>query len=201
MGILNSNLTVFLILLKLIGVYLLINQTSLAMPVAKPINFQKWIEDNRHLLKPPIGNQVMYKGNDDFIVMVVGGPNSRKDFHYNEGEEFFYQVEGEITLKIVEEGEVKDIKIGPGEMFLLPAGVPHSPRRPANTIGLVMERYRKEGEKDGFIWHCENCGNKLYEEFHEVTDIVNQLPPIMERFWSNPSNTKCDQCGTVMEKG
>ncbi len=171
------------------------------MPASKPINFQKWIEENRHLLKPPIGNQVMYKGNDDFIVMVVGGPNSRKDFHYNEGEEFFYQVEGEITLKIVEEETVKDIKIGPGDMFLLPAKTPHSPRRPAHTIGLVMERYRKPGEKDGFIWHCENCGNKLYEEYQEITDIVNQLPPIMERFWSNPENTKCGKCGTVMEKG
>lgn len=169
------------------------------MPIALPINFQKWIEENRHLLKPPIGNQVMYKGNNDFIVMVVGGPNSRKDFHYNEGEEFFYQVEGEIVLKVVDEGEVKDIHIKDGEMFLLPARTPHSPRRPANTIGLVMERYRKPGEKDGFIWHCENCGNKLYEEYHEITDIVNQLPPIMERFWKNPENTKCKKCGTVMK--
>ncbi|MGY6742906.1 MAG: 3-hydroxyanthranilate 3,4-dioxygenase [Cecembia sp.] len=169
------------------------------MPIAQPINFHQWIEENRHLLKPPIGNQVMYKGNDDFIVMVVGGPNSRKDFHFNEGEEFFYQVEGEIVLKVVDEGEVKDIHIKEGEMFLLPARTPHSPRRPANTIGLVMERYRKPGEKDGFIWHCENCGNKLYEEYHEITDIVNQLPPIMERFWKNPDNTKCKKCGTVMK--
>ncbi|WP_291778625.1 3-hydroxyanthranilate 3,4-dioxygenase [Cecembia sp.] len=169
------------------------------MPIAQPLNFQKWIEENRHLLKPPIGNQVMYKGNDDFIVMVVGGPNSRKDFHYNEGEEFFYQVEGEIVLKVVDEGEVKDIHIKEGEMFLLPARTPHSPRRPANTIGLVMERYRKPGERDGFIWHCENCGNKLYEEYHEITDIVNQLPPIMERFWKNPDSTKCKKCGTVMK--
>ncbi|UJP66028.1 3-hydroxyanthranilate 3,4-dioxygenase [Mongoliitalea daihaiensis] len=170
------------------------------MPIAKPINFHQWIEDNRHLLKPPIGNQVMYKGNDDFIVMVVGGPNSRKDFHYNEGEEFFYQVEGNITLKIVEDEQVRDIEIKAGEMFLLPARTPHSPRRPANTIGLVMERYRKPGEKDGFIWHCENCGNKLYEEYQEITDIVSQLPPIMERFWSNPANTRCGKCGTVMKR-
>lgn len=170
------------------------------MGIAKPINFHQWIEDNRHLLKPPIGNQVMYKGNDDFIVMVVGGPNSRKDFHYNEGEEFFYQIEGDIVLKIVENGQVNDIEIKAGEMFLLPARTPHSPRRPANTIGLVMERYRKLGEKDGFIWHCENCGNKLYEEFQEITDIVSQLPPIMDRFWSNPKNTTCNSCGTVMTK-
>ncbi|HSI75232.1 MAG TPA: 3-hydroxyanthranilate 3,4-dioxygenase [Lunatimonas sp.] len=170
------------------------------MAISQPINFTRWIEENRHLLKPPIGNQMMYKGNDDFIVMVVGGPNSRKDFHYNEGEEFFYQVEGDITLKVVDEGQVRDILIREGEMFLLPSKTPHSPRRPANTIGLVFERYRKPGEQDGFIWHCEKCGNKLYEEYAVVTDIVNQLPPIMERFWSNPEHTTCKSCGTVMSK-
>ncbi|AGA77714.1 3-hydroxyanthranilate 3,4-dioxygenase [Echinicola vietnamensis] len=170
------------------------------MALTKPFNFKQWIEDNRHLLKPPVGNQQVYKGNDDFIVMVVGGPNSRKDYHYNEGEEFFYQLEGDIVLKVIEEGKPKDIEIKEGEIFLLPPKVHHSPRRPANTVGLVMERYRKEGEKDGFIWYCENCGNKLYEEYAVVTDIVSQLPPIMERFWSNPENTTCQSCGTKMEK-
>jgi 3-hydroxyanthranilate 3,4-dioxygenase len=170
------------------------------MALSQPFNFKKWIDDNRHLLKPPIGNQQVYKGNDDFIVMVVGGPNSRKDYHSNEGEEFFYQLEGDIELKVIEEGKPKDIAIREGEIFLLPAKVPHSPRRPANTIGLVIERYRRDGEMDGFIWHCENCGDKLYEEYAEVTDIVNQLPPIMDRFWSNPENTTCKKCGTVMEK-
>ncbi|MDR7128437.1 3-hydroxyanthranilate 3,4-dioxygenase [Algoriphagus sp. 4150] len=170
------------------------------MALAQPFNFKKWIDENRPLLKPPIGNQQVYKGNDDFIVMVVGGPNSRKDYHYNEGEEFFYQVEGDITLKVIEDGKPKDIPIREGEIFLLPAKMPHSPRRPANTIGLVIERYRRDGEVDGFIWHCENCGEKLYEEYAEVTDIVNQLPPIMARFWGNPQHTVCKNCGTVMEK-
>lgn len=170
------------------------------MAVAQPFNIKKWIDENRHLLKPPVGNQQIYKGNDDFIVMVVGGPNSRKDYHYDEGEEFFYQLEGDITLKIIEDGVPRDIQIKEGEIFLLPPRVPHSPRRPANTIGIVIERYRKEGEKDGLIWHCENCGNKLYEEYTEINDIVSQLPPIMERFWTNPAHTTCQKCGTVMEK-
>lgn len=170
------------------------------MPILKPINFNKWIEENRHLLKPPIGNQQIYKDNEDFIVMVVGGPNSRKDYHYNEGEEFFFQIEGDITLKIIEEGLPKDIHIREGEIFLLPPRTPHSPRRPANTVGLVFERYRRPGEKDGFLWHCENCGHKLYEEYQIVTDIVNQLPTIMEHFWSNPENCTCKKCGTVMVK-
>lgn len=170
------------------------------MALVQPFNFKKWIDENRHLLKPPIGNQQVYKGNNDFIVMVVGGPNSRKDYHSNEGEEFFYQLEGDIVLKVIEDGKPKDIAIREGEIFLLPSKIPHSPRRPANTIGLVIERYRREGEMDGFIWHCENCGEKLYEEFAEVTDIVSQLPPIMDRFWSNPENTTCKNCGTVMQK-
>ncbi|MFN6943929.1 MAG: 3-hydroxyanthranilate 3,4-dioxygenase [Cytophagaceae bacterium] len=169
------------------------------MSVQKPFNFRKWIDDNRHLLKPPVGNQQIYKGNDDFIVMVVGGPNSRKDFHYNEGEEFFYQLEGDINVRIIEDGKIVDLPIKEGEIFLLPAKVPHCPQRPANTIGLVMERYRKEGEKDGCLWFCENCGNKLYEEYFALTDIVKQLPEVMNKFYSSQELRTCKQCGTVMD--
>lgn len=170
------------------------------MALSSPFNFKKWIDDNLHLLKPPVGNQQVYKGNDDFIVMVVGGPNARKDYHYEEGEEFFYQLEGDIVLKVIEDGKPKDISIKEGEIFLLPPRVPHSPQRPANTVGLVMERYRRPGEKDGFLWFCENCNHKLHEEYVELTDIVNQLPPIMERFWSSDELRTCKKCGTYMEK-
>lgn len=170
------------------------------MALSSPFNFNKWIDDNRHLLKPPVGNQQVYKGNDDFIVMVVGGPNARKDYHYEEGEEFFYQLEGDIVLKVIEDGIPRDIPIREGDIFLLPPRVPHSPQRPANTVGLVMERYRKAGEKDGFLWFCENCNNKLHEEYVELTDIVNQLPPIMQRFWDSKELRTCKKCGTYMEK-
>lgn len=170
------------------------------MTMSKPFNFKKWIDDNRHLLKPPVGNQQVYKGNDDFIVMVVGGPNARKDYHYEEGEEFFFQMEGDIILKIIEDGVPKDIEIKEGEIFLLPPRIPHSPQRPADTVGLVMERYRKEGEKDGFLWFCENCGNKLHEEYVQLTDIVSQLPPIMNGFWSDDKKRTCTSCGTYLEK-
>jgi 3-hydroxyanthranilate 3,4-dioxygenase len=166
----------------------------------RPFNLKKWIDDNRHLLKPPVGNQQIYHKNDDFIVMVVGGPNARRDYHYNEGEEIFYQLEGDIELRIVENGVPVSIPICEGEMFLLPPRVPHSPRRPANTIGLVIERYRNTSEKDGFMWFCENCGHKLHEEFAEITDIVTQLPPIMNRFFSDDKLCTCTQCGTKMQK-
>ena len=168
--------------------------------ITRPFNFQKWIDEHRYLLKPPVGNQQVYVGNEDFIVMVVGGPNSRKDYHFDEGEELFYQLEGDITLKIIEDGKPVDIAIKAGEMFLLPPRVPHSPRRPANTVGLVIERNRRLGEKDGFMWFCENCGNKLYEEFAEITDIVSQLPPIMNRFWESTQLRTCKNCGTILEK-
>ena len=168
------------------------------MAVAKPFNFKKWIDENRHLLKPPVGNQQVYKGNDDFIIMVVGGPNSRKDYHYDEGEEFFYQIEGDIVLKIIEDGKPKDIEIKEGEIFLLPPKVPHSPRRLANTVGLVIERQRRSEERDGFLWYCERCHAELYSEYVHVSDIVAQLPPIFDRFYGSIDNRTCKQCGHVM---
>ncbi len=169
------------------------------MAIQHPFSFKKWIDENRHLLKPPVGNRQVYVGNDDFIVMVVGGPNSRKDFHYNETEEFFYQLEGDIVLRIVEDGKIRDIEIKEGEIFLLPAKVPHSPQRPANTVGLVMELNRNHGEKDGFMWFCENCNEKLYEEYLTLEDIVKQLPPIMNRFYES-EHVECKSCGSKMTK-
>jgi len=168
------------------------------MPSLAPINFKKWIDENRSLLKPPVGNKLIWEDRE-FIVMVVGGPNARTDYHINAGEEFFYQIEGDIVVKVIQDGRPVDVKIQQDDMFLLPPAVPHSPRRPANTLGLVIERKRLPGELDGFEWHCEKCGNKLYEERFELTDIVRQFPPIFERFYSS-DKTKCAGCGTKMEK-
>jgi 3-hydroxyanthranilate 3,4-dioxygenase len=164
-----------------------------------PIDFRQWIDSNRHLLRPPVGNKLVYQ-DSEFIVMAVGGPNSRKDFHVDPGEEFFYQLEGEITLVTVQRGKRVDVKIGEGEIFLLPSNMPHSPRRPADTVGLVIERTRNPGELDGFQWYCENCGHKLYEEFIQVTDIETQLPPVFDRFFGTRANRTCRNCGTVMDK-
>jgi 3-hydroxyanthranilate 3,4-dioxygenase len=170
------------------------------MAVGKPFNLKKWIDENRHLLKPPVGNQQVYRDNEDFIVMVVGGPNARKDYHSEEGEELFYQLEGDIVVRILEEGIPRDISVKEGELFLLPAKVPHCPMRPANSIGLVIERYRKPGEKDAFTWICDSCHHLLHREEVLLADIVAQLPPLMERFWSNESLRTCNSCGDVLEK-
>ena len=164
-----------------------------------PINFKQWINDNRELLKPPVGNKCVYE-DAEFIIMVVGGPNARKDYHFEEGEEFFYQIEGDITLKVIDNGEPKDIPIREGEIFLLPPRTPHSPQRPTNTVGLVVERKRLEEEMDAFMWFCESCDTKLYEEFFPLTNIVDDLPPILNRYWENEEHRTCDACGAVMER-
>ncbi|MFN4121983.1 MAG: 3-hydroxyanthranilate 3,4-dioxygenase [Flavobacteriales bacterium] len=170
------------------------------MPIQRPFNFKKWIDENRHLLKPPVGNQQVYKTAENFIVMVVGGPNKRKDFHYNESEEFYFQLEGNMVLRIIEDGKQVDIPINEGEIFLLPPKVPHSPQRPENTVGLVMEMIRRPEDKDGFQWYCESCNNLLFEEYFHLEDIVKQLPPVMDRFYESDEKRTCQKCGNVMQK-
>lgn len=169
------------------------------MAIRRAFNLHQWIEENRHLLKPPVGNQSLYHDAGNFIVMVVGGPNSRKDFHYNESEELFYQLEGDINVRIVEDGKIVDIPIREGEIFLLPARVPHSPQRGENTVGLVIEKVRSATDTDACMWFCENCHEKLYEEKFMLTDIVKQLPAIMEKFYSDEEQRTCKKCNTVME--
>ena len=164
-----------------------------------PINFQDWIDNNRHLLKPPVGNKVVYE-DTEFIIMVVGGPNTRKDYHIDEGEEFFYQLEGKMILRIMENGSPKDINIQEGEIFLLPPKVPHSPQRFENTVGLVIERKRNITELDGFQWYCDECNELLYEKYFHLTDIVKQLPPLFASFWENKNARTCDVCNAFLEK-
>jgi 3-hydroxyanthranilate 3,4-dioxygenase len=169
------------------------------MAIAAPFNLKKWIDENRHLLKPPVGNQQVYKLNDDFIVMVVGGPNARKDYHFEDGEELFYQIEGDVVIRTVQDGKQVDVPIKEGEMFLLPPRTPHSPQRGPNTVGLVIERYRSADEKDSCMWFCEKCDNKLYEESFGLEDIVKQLPVVMNKFYSDLNLRTCKKCGAVME--
>ncbi len=164
----------------------------------KPLNFQKWIDEHRHLLKPPVCNKLVFE-EAEFIVMVVGGPNTRKDYHYDEGEEFFYQIEGRMILKIMQDGQLKDIPLEAGEIFLLPARVPHSPQRFENSVGLVIERKRLAGEKDGFMWFCDTCSNLLYEEYFTLNDIEKDLPQVFDHFYSSLEHRTCSDCRAVME--
>lgn len=164
----------------------------------KAFNFKKWIDEHRQFLKPPVCNKQVFE-DAEFIVMVVGGPNSRKDYHYDEGEEFFYQLEGDMLLKTMQNGKPVDIPIREGEIFLLPPRMPHSPQRFVNTVGLVIERKRRSGEKDGFMWFCEKCHHLLYEEYFQLQNIEKDLPPVFNRFFSSADHRTCKKCGMVME--
>ena len=158
-----------------------------------PINLQAWIDEHRHLLKPPVGNKCIH--NEDFIVMVVGGPNQRTDYHWDEGPEFFFQLEGEMVLKIQEDGKVRDIPIKAGEVFYLPPRVPHSPQRSAGGIGLVIERKRLPAEKDGLLWYCERCNHPLYSEFFTLENIETQFGAVFDRFYRSKAHRTCKDCG------
>ncbi|MEE8157716.1 MAG: 3-hydroxyanthranilate 3,4-dioxygenase [Gammaproteobacteria bacterium] len=165
----------------------------------RALNFMQWIDDHRDLLKPPVCNKQVYE-DSEFIIMVVGGPNSRKDYHYDPGEEFFYQIEGDMLLKTQQNGKVVDVPIREGEIFLLPSNVPHSPQRFADTVGLVIERKRRPEENDGLMWYCDKCNTKLYEEYFHLDNIETQLPPVFDRFWNSPDYLECKACGHVMQK-
>jgi len=169
-----------------------------SMRITPPFNLQQWLERHRELLQPPVGNKLLYQ-DSELIVMAVGGPNSRKDFHHDPGEEFFQQLVGDIVLKTVQNGKIVDIPIRAGEVFLLPAEVPHSPRRPAGTVGIVIERRRSSTELDGFSWYCEHCGHCLGLERVPVANIETELPGIFARFYGSEARRTCASCGTVMQ--
>jgi 3-hydroxyanthranilate 3,4-dioxygenase len=170
------------------------------MPIRRPFNLKRWIDENRDILKPPVGNKNLYADAGDYIVMIVGGPNARKDFHYNETEELFYQLEGDINVRIQEDGRAVDIPVREGEMFLLPGNVPHRPERPANTIGLVIETKRPEQDiQDGLMWFCDNCNNKLHEYKFHLENIEKDFLPRFRDFYGSEELRTCKKCGTVME--
>lgn len=171
------------------------------MAVSKPFNLKEWVEQNRDLLKPPVSNKNLYPEAGDYIVMVVGGPNSRKDYHYNQTEELFYQLEGRIKVHIQDEGQKRTMELGPGDMYLNPGKVPHSPERTEGSVGIVVERKRLDlNAKDGLLWFCESCNNKLYEVYFPLNDIENDFQKHFEHFYSSKELRTCNNCGTVMKK-
>ncbi|VXD21021.1 3-hydroxyanthranilate 3,4-dioxygenase [Marinoscillum sp. 108] len=169
------------------------------MAIQRPFNLQEWIDNNRDLLKPPVGNKNLYADAGDYIVMIVGGPNARKDFHYNETEELFFQLEGDIIVKIQEDGQAVDIPIKAGEMFLLPAKVPHSPIRSEGSVGLVIERKRKPEHTDGLMWFCDACNHKLHDTYFHLTNIEKDFLPRFREFYNAEEKRTCPNCGSIMQ--
>lgn len=169
------------------------------MEIAKPFNLKKWIDNNRNLLKPPVGNKNLYVDSGDYIVMVVGGPNARKDYHFNDTEELFFQLEGDILVTVQIDGKAVEVPIKEGEMFLLPSNIPHNPVRPANSVGLVVEIKRKKQHTDGLLWFCDNCNNKLYESYFPLSNIEKDFLPVFKKFYSSEELRTCKKCNNVME--
>lgn len=170
------------------------------MSIQPPFNLSIWINENRHLLKPPVGNKNIYIDSGDYIVMIVAGPNARKDYHFNETEELFYQLEGNIKVIIQENGERKEMEMKAGDMYLHPAKTPHSPVRSENSIGLVIERKRAgKGFTDGLLWFCDNCNHKIHEVYFELNDIEKDFLPHFKHFYNSKKLRTCGKCGDVME--
>ncbi|HXQ52200.1 MAG TPA: 3-hydroxyanthranilate 3,4-dioxygenase [Stellaceae bacterium] len=164
---------------------------------SSPINFKAWIEEHRHLLKPPVGNAQVWS-DSDFIVTVVGGPNARTDYHDDPLEEFFYQLSGDMVLRIMDEGRPRDIPIREGDIFLLPPHVRHSPQRPVpGSVGLVVERQRPPGLIDGFEWYCLACHGLLHRVEVQLVSIVKDLPPLFEQFYASRDKRTCRACGAL----
>lgn len=164
---------------------------------SKPFNFNKWIEENREELRPPVANKMIFE-DTNMIVMVIGGGNTRVDFHDDPVEEFFYQVKGDMVLKVWEDHEVIDVVIREGEVYMLPPHVRHSPQRPdPESIGLVVEGNRADDQEDGFEWFCFNCNHLVHRVQVELNDIVKDLPPLFDAFHQDMNSRTCPNCGEV----
>lgn len=164
------------------------------MPLAA-FNFRHWIDAHAHLLKPPVGNQLVFREAEDLIVQVVGGPNARTDYHDDPYEEFFYQLHGDMVLKVIEDGRAHDVPIREGEVLLIPAHLRHSPQRSPGSVGLVVEKVRPREVDDGFEWYCPLCWALVHRVEVNVQNIVADLPPLFEAFYSG--SRKCPRCCAV----
>jgi len=163
----------------------------------KAFDFKGWIDEHRHLLKPPVGNQQIFE-DADLMVTVVGGPNKRTDYHDDPVEEFFYQLEGDMVLKLYDGEDFYDVPIREGEIFMLPAHIRHSPQRPQEgSIGLVVEPKRQEGDLDAIEWYCFECSALVHRAEMQLKSIVKDLPPVYESFYASEELRTCPKCATV----
>jgi 3-hydroxyanthranilate 3,4-dioxygenase len=168
----------------------------MAQPL-RAFNLKSWIEEHRHLLKPPVGAEVIWK-DSEYMIMAIGGPNARRDFHVDPADEFFFQLEGDIVLEYIDrQGKRQRETIREGDVFLLPANTPHSPQRPAGTVGLVVERVRGAQEPEGYAWYCESCDAKLYEMVRGEDDVLADLRKVNETFNATETLRTCKACGYV----
>ena len=169
-------------------------------PRFKPFNFEQWVKDNQDYLKPPVNNKLLHE-DSGMIVMVVGGPNTRVDFHDDPVEEWFYQIKGDMMLKIAQDGKIFDVPIREGEVFMMPAHTIHAPQRPNEGYGIVVESPRMAGMREAFQWYCFECETLVHRvEVPGITDtsaIVTALPQIYDAFHADLEARTCPNCGTL----
>lgn len=172
------------------------------------IDLARWIRENRQHLKPPVSNRQLFTEAQDVILFVSGGPNTRNDFHVNPTEELFYQLKGDIAVRVrpLDGSPPYDVIVREGELFLLPRWVPHRPQRPAGTVGLIAEFPRgvdAQGnpQKDALRWYCPRCDALVHEVQWVLRKIDEDLKVIMEGFWGGPVEQRtCRNCGYVIER-
>jgi len=177
------------------------------MDIPTPFNLMHWIEEHRDHFKPPVMNKQFYAESDDVIVFVSVGPNTRNDYHVNPTEELFYQLRGDIAVRVrpLDGSPPRDVVIREGEMFLLPRWVPHRPQRPGDTIGLIVEFPRRDAKgntlDDGLRWYCEHCDTLVHEASFRLEHIDRDLHGIMDAFWNGPVQGRtCTNCGRIIER-
>ncbi len=172
------------------------------MPAALglPLNLMNWLAENRRHLKPPMGEGRVFEETSDFVVSMVSGPCRRKDYHVSPHEELFLQMQGELAIWVRDDdGVVHEVAVAAGELFALPANVPHSPQRAEGSVGLVIERRRRGAEDDTLRFYCDRCNSSVYEEGFSLDDAQEALADILERFWEDATLRTCRKCGAVVQ--
>ncbi|KAI7767004.1 hypothetical protein LZL87_013342 [Fusarium oxysporum] len=158
-----------------------------------PLNFPRWLAANSDRLQPPVSNFCLYDGKD-FILQVVGGPNTRNDFHVNSTEEWFCQIKGSMLLLLIEDNQIRHVTIREGEMFLVDL-------RTADTVGLVMEMVRPWPSLDCLRWYCTKGNHSeptlIHSESFYVSNLVKQLIDPIERWRRDEKRRTCPKCGKV----
>lgn len=174
--------------------------------IARPFNLMSWIEEHRHEFKPPVMNKQFYSDAQDVIVFVSVGPNNRNDYHVNPTEELFYQLQGDVAVRIrpLDGSPPHDVIIREGEMWLCPRWVPHRPQRPEGTIGLIVEFPRVidgKTHEDGLRWYCPKCDTLVHEASFRLAFIDEDLHKVMVNFWNGPeAGRTCPSCKTVIQR-
>jgi 3-hydroxyanthranilate 3,4-dioxygenase len=175
----------------------MLKEDMMATGRLQAFDFNRWIDEHQHLLKPPVGNRQIWE-DADLMVTVVGGPNKRTDYHDDPVEEFFYQLRGDMVLKVFDGSEFYDVPIRQGNIFLLPPHMRHSPQRPQEgSVGLVIEPKRYNNDLDAFEWYCFECGTRVHRVEVKLQSIVKDLPPLYEAFYADEKARTCPNCGAV----